>query len=155
MVLESPSPGPRARLAELVEGWVGRQLESASAVVAVDRDEGSGRWYVRMRGEEKTVITVWLTLGELTLAYETHFMPAPEENVLACYEYLLRKNAQLYGMRFALGAEDAVYLTGQMPLECVDEHELDRLMGSALEYVEQCFPTAMSLGYESRYRRRR
>ncbi len=139
---------------ELIERWTRAELEDGSVVTAVDRDEKSSRWYVRMRGEEKAVITVWLSLGDLTLGYEIHFMPAPEENVQSCYEYLLRRNADLYGMRFALGDEDAVYLVGQMPIECVDEHEFDRVMGSALEYVEQCFPTAMSIGYTSRYSRR-
>ena len=33
-----------------------------------------------MRGEEKDITTVWLTLGQRTLRYETYVMPAPEEN---------------------------------------------------------------------------
>lgn len=138
----------------LVEAWAEGELASQSALVAVDRDPELDRWYLRMAGEDKAVITVWLSLGQLTLRYETHFMPAPEENVQACYEYLLRCNEGLYGMRFALGEEDAVYLVGQMPLGSVDEAELDRIMGSSLFYVEQYFATAMSIGYASRYRRR-
>ena len=75
-------------------------------LVAVDHDPEARRWYARMRGEEKAVITVWLTLRERSLHHETQVMPAPEENVEACYEYLLRRNASLIGTRFALGAED-------------------------------------------------
>ena len=45
-----------------------------------------------MKGEEKSFTTVWLTLRQRTLHYETYFMPAPEENVEACYEFLLRLN---------------------------------------------------------------
>ncbi len=51
-----------------------------------------------------------LTLRQRTLHYETYFMPAPEENVEALYDYLLRTNTRLYAMRFAIGLEDAVYL---------------------------------------------
>jgi hypothetical protein len=106
-----------------------------------------------MRGEEKTLITVWLTLRERTLHYETYFMPAPEENLAACYEYLLRANTRLFAMRFAIGPEDAVYLVGQMPLSALDAEELDRIVGSAYAYSEQYFPPAMSIGYASKYRR--
>jgi hypothetical protein len=40
-----------------------------------------------------------------------------------------------------------------MPVTAVDGDELDRLIGSSWTYVEQYFPTAMSLGYASQYRR--
>ena len=107
-----------------------------------------------MRGEEKTLIAVWLTLRQRTLHYESQFMPAPEENIEACYEYLLRANTRLFAMRFAIGLEDAVYLLGQLPLGAIDEAELDRIVGSVYAYSEQYFPLAMSIGYASKYRRR-
>ena len=119
-------------------------------MAAVDHDAGARRWYVRLRGEEKEFITVWMTLRERTLHFETHFMPAPEENVEACYEYLLRTNARLFAHRFAIGPEDAVFLVGQLPVSAVDDDELDRMVGSAYAYVEQHFPTAMRIGYASR-----
>ena len=56
-----------------------------------------------MRGEEKDFITVWLTLGQRTLRYETYVMPAPEENAAAVYEHLLRRNEKLVGAHFSIG----------------------------------------------------
>jgi hypothetical protein len=42
------------------------------AIEAVDRGEGDDlRWYVRMRGEAKEFITLWFTLGQRTLRYES------------------------------------------------------------------------------------
>jgi hypothetical protein len=140
-----------ARFAALIDDWAAREAATNPLLAAVDHDPDLRRWYVRMRGEEKAVITVWLTLGQRTLQYETYFMPAPEENAAACYEYLLRANARLFAMRFAVGAEDAVYLVGQMPLSAVDYDELDRLIGSAYAYSEQYFRPAMSIGYASRF----
>jgi hypothetical protein len=64
----------------------------------------------------------------------------------------MRANSRLFAMRFAIGAEDAVYLLGQLPLSAVDEEELDRIIGSAYAYSEQYFRPAMSLGYASRFR---
>jgi Putative bacterial sensory transduction regulator len=123
-------------------------------VVAVDRQEERGRWYLRLKGEEKDFVTVWLTIRQRTLHYETQVMPAPEVNVGETFEYLLKKNADLHQMRFALGAEDAVYLVGEIPVGAVTEDELDRIVGSSLAYVDAYFPTAMLIGFAGRYRRR-
>jgi len=137
----------------LIDRWTEHERKTNPLLVDVQHDPDLRRWYVRLRGEEKAVITVWLTLRERTLQYETYFMPAPEENVAACYDYLLRVNAKLFGLRFAVGEEDAVYLTGQMPLSAIDEAELDRIVGSAYAYSEQYFAAAMTIGYASRFRR--
>ena len=98
---------------------------------------------------------MWLTLRQRTLHHEAHFMPAPEHNVQAVLEYLLRRNAGLFGMSFCLGAEDAVYLVGRIPASSVDEDELDRIVGSSIHYVDEHFPTAMTLAHPTLYRRRR
>ena len=140
-------------LTQLIDRWTAKEKSQNPLLLAVDHDPELRRWYVRMRGEEKTVITVWLTLRERTLHYETYFMPAPEERVEACFEYLLRSNLKLFGMRFAIGPEDALYLVGQMPLGAIDEDELDRIVGSAYAYSEQYFAPAMSIGYASKFRR--
>ena len=136
----------------LISGWLARQLEENPILVAVDRDPELRRWYVRLRGEERDFTTIWFTLGQRTLHYETQFMPAPEENHQALYEYLLRRNQRLFAMRFCIGAEDAVYLVGQLPVTAVDEAELDRIVGSTYATVEQYFRPAMRIGYASKFR---
>ena len=153
MSVEAFSPEELAGLSALVQRWSERQRTESATVAAVDHDAEARRWYVRLRGEEKAFITVWMTLRERTLHFETHFMPAPEENVEACYGYLLRTNARLFAHRFAIGPEDAVFLVGQLPVSAVEEDELDRMVGSAYAYVEQHFPTAMGIGYASKFRR--
>ena len=96
--------------------------------------------------------TIWLTLGQRTLHYETYFMPAPEERHQELYEYLLRRNQRLFAMRFCIGAEDAVYLVGQLPVTAIDEAELDRIVGTTYATVEQYFRPAMRIGYASKFR---
>ncbi|MBV8983825.1 MAG: YbjN domain-containing protein, partial [Acidimicrobiia bacterium] len=108
---------------------------------------------LRLQGEERDFTTIWLSLGQRTLQYETYFLPDPEENKDQVYEYLLRRNAKLFGMRFAVGAEDAVYLVGQMPLSAVDDGELDRVVGSTYAYVEQYFRPVLQLAFASRFKR--
>ena len=138
----------------LIERWSAARLTENGAVVAVDRQEELGRWYLRLRGDEKDFVTVWLTIRQRTLHHETQVMPAPEVNIGETFEYLLRRNTDLHQMRFALAAEDAVYLVGEVPVSSVTEDELDRIIGSSLAYVDAYFPTAMAIGFAGRYRRR-
>lgn len=145
------TPEELAALKATIDAWAEAERAENPLLAAVDFDAVERRWYVRLRGEEKLVITVWLTLRERSLHYETYFMPAPEENHEACYEYLLRLNARLVGVRFAIGPEDAVYLMGEVAVTAVDEAELDRIVGSAYAYSEQFFRPAMQIGYASRF----
>jgi hypothetical protein len=135
-----------------IDVWLARFAEGNQAIVAIDRGDGDDlRWYVRMRGEEKEFITIWLTLGQRTLRYEAYVMPAPEENAAALYENLLRRNERLIGLHFAIGIEDAVFVRGDIALAALSEGELDRIIGSLYATVEQCFQGLLRIGFASRF----
>lgn len=151
MPVERASPAELDALIELIDAWATESLESNPLLAAVDRDPQLLRWYVRMLGEDKAIITVWLTLRERTLHFETYFMPAPEEQRERCFEYLLRANQSMFAWRFSVGAEEAVYLVGT-PVSSVDTDELDRVIGSGYAYSEQHFRSAMRIGYATRFR---
>jgi hypothetical protein len=153
--MSSPSSAEQlTALEEQIDRWLAAQLDENPVIVAVERDEESGerRWFVRAHGEEKDVFTIWFTLRQRTLHYETYVMPAPEENHAALYEQLLRRNAKLYGAAFAIGEEDAIFLAGQLDNASVTEAELDRVLGSLYAWVEQFFRPAMRIGYATRFK---
>ena len=136
-----------------IDRWLAEQLAENPIMVAVDRGEpGERRWYVRLAGEEKDFTTIWFTLRQRTLHYETYVMPAPEENHERFWEHLLRRNYTLYGIHFAIGPEDAVFLVGHIPAEEVDADELDRIVGTVFAGVEQFFRPALRIGYASRFK---
>jgi Putative bacterial sensory transduction regulator len=136
-----------------ISAWLAAFAADNPVVEAIDRGEEAGelRWYVRMAGEDKDHITIWLTLGQRTLRYEAYVMPAPEENHAAVYEMALRRNERLVGAHFAIGIEDALFLRGELPLSALNEAELDRVVGSVYAYVEQCFRGLLLLGFASRF----
>lgn len=139
----------------MIDEWLTEQLEQNPVVAAVEKQReplsNERRWFVRVRGEEKDVFTIWYTLRQRTLHYETYVMPAPEENQAQFYEHLLHRNVKFNGVAFAIGAEDAIFLVGQLPVHCVDVGELDRILGSLYAHVEQCFRPAMRIGFASRF----
>lgn len=140
------------RLEERIDMWLARELTVNPSVAAVERGaRGERRWYVRVNGDTKDVYTIWFTLGQRTLQYETYVMPAPEENHAQFFEHLLRRNRKLHGASFCIGEEDAVFLAGALPIHAIDEGELDRILGSIYAYVEQCFLPALRIGFASRF----
>lgn len=139
-------------LGALIRSWAESSKELNEQVLAVDQLPMDRRWFIRLAGEEKQVTTIWFHLRERTLHFETQFMPSPEENREELFEYLLRLNNKLFGVRFSIGDEEAVYLMGQLPWSAVDEDELDRIVGSAYAYTEQYFRPAMRLGYASKFK---
>ena len=117
-------------------------------------DRGHFHWLIRLYGEEKDVITMWLSLRQRTVHVETELMPAPEENREELYRYMLVKNAELRLLHLAIGPEDGIYLMTAVPVGDMSLERLDELVGATMTYVDEIFPTAMTMGYGSLYRRR-
>lgn len=134
-----------------IDGWLRTQLDENPIVAAVERGEaGERRWYVRVLGEEKSVFSIWFRLRQRTLSYETYVLPAPEEHRDEVLEMLLRRNRTLFGVAFAIGEEDAVFLVGQAPVGSLDEGEVDRILGTVYETVERTFKPALRLAFASK-----
>ena len=141
-----------AVLERQIDEWLGELDAKHDHIVAVDRSpDDDVRWFVRMRGDDKDFTTVWLTLGQRTLRYETYVMPAPEENHAQLYEHVLRRNDRLVGAHFSIGVEDAIFLRGEVPVDRVDRNELDRVLGTLYAQVEQCFTGMIRIGFASRF----
>jgi hypothetical protein len=137
-----------------ITSWLHSFAAENELFEAIDRGEpgesAEPRWYVRLRGEEKDHITIWFTLGQRTLRYEAYVLPAPLDHVTEVYELALRRNDRLMGAHFAIGVEDALYLRGELPLIALNEAELDRIIGSLYQYVEQTFPALVRLAFASK-----
>ena len=148
-----------ALAATVIDAWISTWLDEGTFLLAAERQKvtdgsGSARWYLRFAGEEKDAITVWATLRQRTLHTEVQLMATPEENLEEVYAYLLRCNAEMYGMAYAFGPDDALYLMGRTSAVGLEEGTLDRVFGSAVHYVDRHYPIAMALGFPAWYRRR-
>lgn len=147
------------RLNDVIDEWA-KQWREGGMLGEIEHqsspdDKGHYHWLIRLHGEEKDVITLWLSLRQRTVHVETELMPAPEENHEALYRFMLVKNAELKILHLAVGPEDGIYLMTEVPAGDLTVARLDELVGATMTYVDEIFPTAMTMGYGSLYRRRR
>ena len=148
-----PTEAEHAAAAAIVLDWL-ESLEHNPVVAEVVRDDETDldRWFVRVFGETKDVYSVWFTLGQRTLAYESYVMPEPEENHAEFYEQLLRRNNSLHQLAFTVGEEAAVFLKGRLDIRHIETAALDQVLGSIYAAVENCFLPALRVGFASRFR---
>ncbi len=153
MIADGPASSEELdRLASVIDSWLQTQVIENPVVVAAERDTTKPRrWFVRVKGDEKDVFTIRYHLRQRTLQYETHFMPAPEENQEALYAHLLRRNQKLYGGAFVIGEEDAIMLQGHLDRSMITDAELDRVLGSIYQWVDQFFMAALRIGFASKF----
>lgn len=152
LVADALDTSALAVLERQIDEWLGELHHELDHLVAVDRDPDDARrnvrrWYVRMKGDDKEFTTVWLTLGQRTLRYETYVMPAPEERAAELNDQLLRRNDTLVGAHFSIGAEDAVFLRGSVSTASVDKDLVDEILGLLYAQVEQCFRSLLRIGF--------
>ncbi len=133
-----------------INAWLLAAAHENPSIAAVERGrKGERRWYLRVNGEEKQAWTIWFTLGQRTLRYETQLLPPPKENAGRFYEHLLRRNRQLTGIKLEIGPEDAIFLSGSTPVVQLTVAKLDGILGEMYAATELIFAPAMRIGYAS------
>lgn len=108
---------------------------------------------VALPGEKRLKTACLLTIGQHSMEIEAFVMRKPDENHEKVYAFLLQRNARMYAVSWAIDDAGDVYLSGRMPLSAIDADEVDRILGSVLEYSDGTFNTLLELGFGSSIRR--
>ena len=106
-----------------------------------------GAFVVVLPGERKQKTTCSMTVGEHALTVQAFVARHVDENPEAVYRWLLERNLRMYAVSFAVDHLGDIYLTGRLPLASVTPDEVDRLLGSVLEYADASFNTILELGF--------
>ena len=112
-----------------------------------------GRFVVVLPGERKQKTTCSLVVGEHALTVQAFVARHVDENAEAVYRWLLERNLATYGVSFAVDHLGDIYLTGRLPLASVSPDEVDRILGSVLEYADGSFNTILEMGVASAIKR--
>jgi hypothetical protein len=129
-------------------------LRAAFDAAEVDYEEPQpGTFVVVLPGERKLTTTVSFVVGAHSLSVNAFVVRRPDENHEAVYRWLLERNIKMYAVAFALDQLGDIYLTGRLSLHAITTDEVDRLMGSVLEYADAAFNTILELGFASAIRK--
>ncbi len=137
-----------------MSGAVTETIEQALAAgdAAWERT-GESSFSVTLPGSHKLSTTCNLYVGDHAVRVEAFVMRQPDENRERLWEWLLRRNARMYGVAFAVDPVGDVYLVGRMALHAVTPEEIDRLLGSVLTYADESFDSMLEIGFGSAIRR--
>lgn len=138
--------GERERIGALLE----RVCAERSLVCEVT---GPLAYAVTLPGTRKLNTVCHLVVGEHALRLSAFVMRAPDERHQELWAWLLRRNARMYGVAFAIDGAGDVYLTGRVGLAGITAEELDRLLGSVLSYADESFDRMLEIGFGSAIRR--
>ena len=121
----------------------------------VDHEPGGrpGEVVATLPGEHKLRTTLSLLVGDHSLSASAFVIRRPDENHGEVHRWLLRRNARLHGIAFAVDDAGDVYLVGRLPLVGVTPETLDALLGSLLETADSSFDPLLALGFLSSMRR--
>ena len=114
---------------------------------------GEGQFFVVLPGTHKLATNCWLVAGQHALLVEAFVCRRPDENAEQVYRFLLRRNARMFAVGFSLDAAGDVYLVGRLPLAAVTADEVDRILGSVLQYADEAFDPLLELGFATSIRK--
>jgi hypothetical protein len=119
----------------------------------VDFDQEESTFLVTLKGEKKLQIHCALIVGDHSLSINAFVIRKPDENENQVHHWCMTKNAAMYGLAFAINQLGDIYLVGRLPLDAVNEKELDRLLGSVLQYSDSAFNPLLEIGFANAIRR--
>ena len=76
-----------------------------------------------------------------------------EKNIIAATTNFMLKNGTTNKKAFAINELGDIYLVGRLPLDAVNAKEIDRLIGSVLQYSDSSFNPLLELGFADAIRR--
>lgn len=114
---------------------------------------GPGHFVVVLPGAAKLRTTVSLRVSESALSINAFVCRRPDENFEQVYRWLLKRNARMFGVAFALDHLGDIYLVGRMPTTGLQADDLDRLLGSVLTASDESFNQLLRLGFPTAIRR--
>ena len=119
----------------------------------IDFEKQGNTFLVTLPGEKKLQTHCALIIGDHSLSINAFVIRKPDENEAAVHHWCMLKNAAMYGLAFAINPLGDIYLVGRLPLDAVNAHELDRILGSVLQYSDSSFNPLLELGFANAIRR--
>ena len=119
----------------------------------IDFEKSGNTFLVTLPGEKKLQTHCALVVGDHSLSINAFVIRKPDENEAAVHHWCMSKNASMYGLAYAINELGDIYLVGRLSLDAVNPQELDRILGSILQYSDSAFNPLLELGFANAIRR--
>lgn len=119
----------------------------------IDNERTGDSFLLTLPGERKLETHCALVVGDHSVSINAFIIRKPDENVASVHEWMLKKNATMYCVAFAINELGDIYLVGRLPFHSITERELDRVIGAVLQYSDSSFNPLLELGFSSAIRR--
>jgi len=119
----------------------------------IDFEEDGNSFLITLKGEKKLQTHCALIVGDHSLSINAFVIRKPDENEDQVHHWCMSKNASMYGLAFAINPLGDIYLVGRLPLDAVNAKELDRILGSVLQYSDSSFNPLLEIGFANAIRR--
>ena len=119
----------------------------------IDFEEEGNSFLITLKGEKKLQTHCALIVGDHSLSINAFVIRKPDENEDQVHHWCMSKNASMYGLAFAINQLGDIYLVGRLPLDAVNPKELDRILGSVLQYSDSSFNPLLEIGFANAIRR--
>ncbi len=108
---------------------------------------------ITLPGERRYRTLVWLVLGAHTVLVESFVCRKPDENTEEVYRFLLRRNAQLRSVAYAIDGDGDIHLVGRLGRRTLTADELNTTLGVVLSTSDADFNAILERGFASAIRR--
>lgn len=119
----------------------------------IDFEQDGKSFLITLKGEKKLQTHCALIVGDHSLSVNAFVIRKPDENEDQVHHWCMSKNASMYGLAFAINQLGDIYLVGRLPLAAVNAQELDRILGSVLQYSDSSFNPLLEIGFANAIRR--
>ncbi len=119
----------------------------------IDSERTGSSFLLTLPGERKLETHCALVVGDHSVSINAFIIRKPDENIEAVHEWLLKKNATMYCVAFAINELGDIYLVGRLPFNSITEKELDRVIGAVLQYSDSAFNPLLEMGFSNAIRR--
>jgi hypothetical protein len=110
-------------------------------------------YVLALPGTRKLSTTTSVIVGEQVLTVIAFVARNPDENREAVYRWLMRRNARMLAVGFAIDELGDIYLVSRLPLGAVTANGIDLIIGAVLENADESFNTILEMGFASAIRR--
>ncbi len=119
----------------------------------IDFEKSGNNYFLTLPGERKLQTHCAIVVGDHSVSINAFVIRKPDENTEVVHEWLLKKNASMYCVAFALNELGDIFLVGRLPFHSITEKELDRVIGAVLQYSDSSFNPLLELGFSTAIRR--